>query len=105
MTSSVYDLALVYVALQFVSTPGLFMKSSLLGIPVVNSVYWYSDLTKFFIYDTIISPAYHFFSSFLFLACGEPPLCLSCSVLFAVKRAIENARSEIGKDELFVLCK
>ena len=72
---------------------------------MVNSVYWCSDLTNFFVYDNNISPSYHFFSSFLFLACGEPPLCLSCSVLFAVKRAIENARSEIGKDELFVLCK
>jgi len=41
---------------------------------------------------------------FLFLACGEPPLCLSCSALFAVKRAIESARAETGKDELFVLC-
>lgn len=36
-------------------------------------------------------------------AIGEPPLCLTPSVAFAVKRAIEAARSEIGKDEFFVL--
>lgn len=32
---------------------------------------------------------------------GEPPLCLSPCVAFAVKRAIENARKEIGKDYFF----
>ena len=34
---------------------------------------------------------------------GEPPLCLTPSVAFAVKRAIESARNEIGKDTFFVL--
>lgn len=34
---------------------------------------------------------------------GEPPQCLSCSALFAVKRAIESARAEIGKDAVFTL--
>lgn len=32
---------------------------------------------------------------------GEPPLCLSPSVAFAVKRAVEAARAEIGKDQFF----
>lgn len=36
-------------------------------------------------------------------AIGEPPLCLSPSVAFAVKRAIEAARKEAGKDEFFPL--
>lgn len=57
-----YDLALVCVALQFVSTPGLFTKSSLLGIPVVSNVYWYSDLTKFFLLMTTLSPPLIFLS-------------------------------------------
>ena len=34
---------------------------------------------------------------------GEPPLCLSPCVAFAVKRAIEAARNEIGKDTFFPL--
>ena len=32
---------------------------------------------------------------------GEPPLCLSPSVAFAVKHAIEAARVEIGQDQFF----
>ncbi len=34
---------------------------------------------------------------------GEPPLCLSPSVLFAVKRAIEAARKEINDESIFQL--
>lgn len=34
---------------------------------------------------------------------GEPPLCMSCSALFAIKRAIESARAEIGAEPVFVL--
>ena len=34
---------------------------------------------------------------------GEPPLCLSPCIAFAVKRAIEAARQEIGKDDFFPL--
>ncbi|CAF0756244.1 unnamed protein product [Brachionus calyciflorus] len=36
-------------------------------------------------------------------AIGEPPLCLTPCVAFAVKRAIEAARKEINKDEFFSL--
>ncbi|XP_052261039.1 uncharacterized protein LOC127865162 isoform X4 [Dreissena polymorpha] len=36
-------------------------------------------------------------------ACGEPPLCMSCSVLFALKHAVEEARKETGQDEYFPL--
>lgn len=36
-------------------------------------------------------------------AIGEPPLCLTPSVAFAVKRAIEAARDEIEQDNFFVL--
>lgn len=36
-------------------------------------------------------------------AVGEPPQTMSCAVLFAVKRAIESARQEIGNDDLFSL--
>src|SRR5262249_27890056 len=32
---------------------------------------------------------------------GEPPLCLSSSVLFAVKRAIEAARADSGPSKEF----
>jgi len=33
---------------------------------------------------------------------GEPPLCMSCSVLFAIRRAVESARSDAGlEDEWF----
>lgn len=32
---------------------------------------------------------------------GEPPLCLTPSVAFAVKRAIEAARSEINQNDYF----
>lgn len=35
---------------------------------------------------------------------GEPPLCMSCACLFAVKHAVEEARAEIGKgDDYFVM--
>ena len=44
-------------------------------------------------------------SLFLYAGVGEPPLVMSCSVLFAAKRAIENARAEIGNREYFSLCK
>ena len=36
-------------------------------------------------------------------AVGEPPQCMSCSVLFAVKRAIESARADSGVSTLFNL--
>ncbi|KAJ7381038.1 hypothetical protein OS493_004634 [Desmophyllum pertusum] len=37
-------------------------------------------------------------------AVGEPPLCMSCACLFAVKHAVEEARTEIGKgDGYFVM--
>ena len=34
---------------------------------------------------------------------GEPPMCMSCSTLFALKAAIRSARAEIGKDDYFTL--
>ena len=45
------------------------------------------------------------------IAVGEPPHCLSCSALFAVKRAIESAREDgeifdffsLGKIESYCL--
>ena len=40
-----------------------------------------------------------------FLAVGEPPLCMSSAVLYAVKRAIESARQDAGNDQPFTLCK
>ena len=39
------------------------------------------------------------------LAVGEPPLALSSSVLFAVKRAMESARADAENTEFFSLCK
>uniref|UniRef100_A0A8C4QXE0 Aldehyde oxidase n=1 Tax=Eptatretus burgeri TaxID=7764 RepID=A0A8C4QXE0_EPTBU len=36
-------------------------------------------------------------------ASGEPPQCMSCSVLFAVKHAVDSARSELGLKEYFVM--
>ncbi|KAL4224843.1 hypothetical protein ACF0H5_015539 [Mactra antiquata] len=36
-------------------------------------------------------------------ASGEPPFCMSCSVLFALKHAVEAARKESGKDAYFAL--
>ncbi len=36
-------------------------------------------------------------------ASGEPPLCMSCSLLFAVKRAIESAREDAGNNDVFPL--
>ena len=40
---------------------------------------------------------------FLSVAVGEPPLCMSCSVLFAVKRAVEEVRKEAGQSEVLIL--
>ena len=43
---------------------------------------------------------------YLLLAVGEPPLCMSCASLFAVKHAVEEARNEIGKGgEYFAMSK
>lgn len=36
-------------------------------------------------------------------AVGEPPLCMSCSALFALKRCVEAARKDIQKDTYFQL--
>ncbi|KAK3101621.1 hypothetical protein FSP39_004931 [Pinctada imbricata] len=36
-------------------------------------------------------------------ACGEPPLCMSCSALFAVKHAIEAVRKDLKQDTFFAL--
>ncbi|KAK3581556.1 hypothetical protein CHS0354_031896 [Potamilus streckersoni] len=36
-------------------------------------------------------------------AVGEPPMCMSCSVLFAAKHAVESARQEIGQLDYFRL--
>uniref|UniRef100_A0A4W3HNY8 Xanthine dehydrogenase-like n=1 Tax=Callorhinchus milii TaxID=7868 RepID=A0A4W3HNY8_CALMI len=36
-------------------------------------------------------------------ASGEPPQCMSCSTLFAVKRAIEAAREDVGDKSYFPL--
>lgn len=38
---------------------------------------------------------------YLPLAVGEPPLCMSCACLFAVKHAVEEARAEIGKGDYY----
>ena len=38
-------------------------------------------------------------------AVGEPPLCMSCAALFALKRAIEAARAEMGNTSFFALSK
>lgn len=32
-------------------------------------------------------------------ATGEPPFCLSCSVLFALRNAVESARKDAGMKE------
>ena len=40
----------------------------------------------------------------LCIASGEPPMCMSCSVLFAAKKAAEAARKEIDNKDSFVLC-
>jgi hypothetical protein len=42
---------------------------------------------------------------FIISACGEPPLCMSCSVLFALKHAVEAARQEVGQETYFPLGK
>ena len=42
--------------------------------------------------------SYLFYSS---LAVGEPPMCMSCACLFAVKHAVEEARAEIGKGDTY----
>ena len=44
-------------------------------------------------------------SLFLYAGVGEPPLVMSCSALFAAKRAIESSRAEIGNRDFFSLCK
>ncbi|CAC5385055.1 XDH [Mytilus coruscus] len=36
-------------------------------------------------------------------AVGEPPLCMSCSVLFALKRCVEAARKDIQNNTFFAL--
>ena len=41
----------------------------------------------------------------LYAGVGEPPLVMSCSALFAAKRAIESSRAEIGNRDFFSLCK
>ena len=47
-----------------------------------------------------------FLTSFIhYTGVGEPPLCMSCSALFAIKRAIENFRAEIKAQTVFTLGK
>lgn len=41
----------------------------------------------------------------IIIAVGEPPLCMSSSVLYAAKRAIESARHDMGNDQPFELRK
>ncbi|VDH96945.1 Hypothetical predicted protein [Mytilus galloprovincialis] len=36
-------------------------------------------------------------------AVGEPPLCMSCSALFALKRCVEAARQDIQNNTFFAL--
>ena len=47
--------------------------------------------------------SYGFYAVKFSTACGEPPLCMSCSALFAIKHAIEAFRKDIGKDTYFAL--
>lgn len=44
-----------------------------------------------------------YLNQYLYTGVGEPPLCMSCSALFGVKRAIENFRAEIKADTVFTL--
>ena len=39
------------------------------------------------------------------VAVGEPPLLMSSSVLFALKRAMESARRDAGNSNPFILSK
>ena len=50
-------------------------------------------------------PVFYWWLIILLLAVGEPPIALSSSVLFAVKRAVESARADAGNTEFFSLCK
>ena len=59
-----------------------------------------------FILEIFLRPARsHVFVRLCYLACGEPPMCMSCCALFAVKKAIDAARTEIGNKDLFLLRK
>lgn len=44
-----------------------------------------------------------FYAVWFSTACGEPPLCMSCSALFAIKHAIEAFRKDTGNDTYFAL--
>lgn len=41
----------------------------------------------------------------LFPATGEPPICMSISVLFALRNAIDAARKDAGQPEWYQLGK
>ena len=41
----------------------------------------------------------------LLSATGEPPLCMSCSVFFALRKCIEEARKDAGHTGYFDFCK
>ena len=52
----------------------------------------------------IIIYVQYYYCVTVYIACGEPPMCMSCSALFAVKKAIDAAREEVGNKEFFPLC-
>lgn len=56
--------------------------------------------------DTLGIETCGLFLPFFPSAVGEPPLCMSCASLFAVKHAVEAARDEIEKgDDYFAMSK
>ena len=68
---------------------------------VLHSISLLSDSTKL----VIVMFVCLFVCLFVLVAVGEPPIALSSSVLFAVKRAVESARADAGNTEYFSLCK
>lgn len=73
----------------------------------VTHRYWYISLIlkhpKYLVCKS--SWWHHWNYVFLCIACGEPPLCMSCSVLFALKHAIQAARLDAGNTDFFQLSK
>ena len=45
----------------------------------------------------------HAMFKFCVSASGEPPQCMSCSVMFALRKCIELARLEVGNNDYFKL--
>lgn len=61
-----------------------------------NNLYLKEFCLQFQLLNKIVRLDHYFF-----IAAGEPPLCMSCSIPLAIRQALNSARADAGNNDLW----